>query len=464
MKGDCAGLISSRFLLGREPKGARDKKHSSGLTGAIIGIGISLVPIVLVLIVSNGMIQGITDRYMETKTYHIQVAVPSNLDSSSGAEGKKALLDVPSVRNVVLETDGTGIIASPTTTKAVLIRAIEDSYFTDPGTGEYLKVLAGEPTPKGTREIVLGEALANELHVGIGDSVTIITPSAASASALKNSDAQGQERFGSLKSDFGLYSPKLTILKIKGIVSAGYRNLDASWAFVSPEAGSRILAPEFSISYFGIKTNNAYSNSLGNTRLAVEKALEPLYPNWFESRLVRTWPEIEVNLYKSFGTTKSVLMLIMILALIVAAVNLGSALSTFVAEHRKDIAVLRSTGAEDSLIRGIFLRAGLITGGLGTIAGLCAGLIVAINVNALIMGLEWVINFFTRLWAAISGTAFVSLRLLDPSYYLERIPIVINFADIAILGVLSVVLCVLCSLVPARKAIRVSVQELIRKN
>jgi len=176
------------------------------------------------------------------------------------------------------------------------------------------------------------------------------------------------------------------------------------------------------------------------------------------------WPEIEVNLYKSFGTTKSVLMLIMILALIVAAVNLGSALSTFVAEHRKDIAVLRSTGAEDSLIRGIFLRAGLITGGLGTIAGLCAGLIVAINVNVLIMGLEWVINFFTRLWAAISGTAFVSLRLLDPSYYLERIPIVINFADIALLGVLSVVLCVLCSLVPARKAIRVSVQELIRKN
>jgi len=81
-----------------------------------------------VLIVSNGMIQGITDRYMETKTYHIQVAVPSNLDSSYSAEGKKALLNVPSVRNVVLETDGTGIIASPTATKAVLIRAIEDSY------------------------------------------------------------------------------------------------------------------------------------------------------------------------------------------------------------------------------------------------------------------------------------------------------------------------------------------------
>ncbi len=158
------------------------------------------------------------------------------------------------------------------------------------------------------------------------------------------------------------------------------------------------------------------------------------------------------------------LMLIMILALIVAAVNLGSALSTFVAEHRKDIAVLRSTGAEDSLIRHVFLRAGLITGGLGTIAGLCAGLVVAINVNALIMGLEWIINFFARLMAAISGTAFVSLRLLDPSYYLERIPIIINFADIALLGVLSVGLCVLCSLVPARKAIRVSVQELIRKN
>ena len=109
MKGDCANLISSRFLLGRGPEGG--KKHSSGMAGAIIGIGISLIPIVLVLIVSNGMIQGITNRYMETKTYHIQVAVPSDLDELPSSVGEKALAALPGIQNVVLETDGTGIIA-----------------------------------------------------------------------------------------------------------------------------------------------------------------------------------------------------------------------------------------------------------------------------------------------------------------------------------------------------------------
>jgi len=403
------------------------------------------------------MIQGITNRYMETKTYHMQIALPAGLDELSVQKGREALLALPGVRGAFLETDGTGVAASAARTKAVLLRAIDPGYFQDGGTMSYLKVLAGSATPEGNKSIVLGESLAGELHLNVGDSVTIITPSNGSATALREAESA---KIAPLAS----YNPKLSIFKVTGIVSAGYRDMDASWAFVSPEAGKRALATDASVSFFGVKTNDPFSNALGAVRQSAAEAFTPLYPDWFEGRLIRTWPEIESNLYHSFGTTKSLLMFIMGIALLIAAINLGSALSTFVAEHRKDIAILRSGGATDSLIRRIFLQSGLITGSMGTAFGLSAGLLVSVNVNAVIAGIEWVINFFGQLAATMRGRPFVSLKLLDPSYYLERIPIVVNADEILAIGGLSVLLCIICSLVPAQKATKVSVQELLRKS
>lgn len=458
MKESPSFFVMSRLLKGKGAACAESSKiRSSGMRGAILGIGISLIPIVLVLIVSNGMIQGITNRYMETKTYHLQIALPSGLDELSVRKGREALFALRGVRGAFLETDGTGVAASAARTKAVLLRAIDPGYFNDSGTASYLKVLAGSAAPEGNKSIVLGESLASELHLGVGDSVTIITPSGGSAAALREVES-------TKAAPLAAYNPKLSIFKVTGIVSAGYRDMDASWAFVSPEAGKRILAADASVSFFGIKTDSPFSNALGAVRQSAVEAFAPLYPDWFEGRLIRTWPEIESNLYHSFGTTKSLLMLIMGIALLIAAVNLGSALSTFVAEHRKDIAVLRSGGATDASIRHIFLQSGLITGSIGTVFGLLAGLLVAVNVNAVIAGIEWVINLFGQLTAALRGRPFVSLTLLDPSYYLERIPIVVNAGEILAIGGLSILLCIVCSLIPAKKATRISVQELLRKS
>ena len=56
------------------------------------------------------------------------------------------------------------------------------------------------------------------------------------------------------------------------------------------------------------------------------------------------------------------------------------------------------------------------------------------------------------------------LKLLDPGYYLERIPVVVNFGQVALVAGLSIALSAAASLVPAHKASRISVQELIRKS
>jgi lipoprotein-releasing system permease protein len=439
------------------------------MAGAILGIGISLIPLVLVLIVSDGMIEGITSRYMETKTYHLQVSAPDFMSRHEAERGIEALRKTEGVAGAWFEKDGSGVAVSSASSSAIAMRSLDPSFFTNPGTARYLRLAAGKMIPEGRREIVLGTALAQALKVKPGDMITVITPSYS---------ASGEGRLGGgpdpaspaapsvayAGSDLSAYSPKLSFFRIVGTVSAGYRDLDGLWAFISPEAGESLLTYPSASAFFGIKTTSPYSNSLGAIKEAASAALSPIYREWYEPYLTRTWPEIERSLYRSFGTTKSMLLFIMGIALLVAAINLGSSLSTFVVERSMDIAILRSAGATDATIRRIFAGAGLITGGLGTLLGVGAGILLAWNVNELIAALEWLINLIDAGIAFIRGQPPVPLRLLDPGYYLERIPVVINFSQVALVAGLSVALSAIASLIPAYRASRISVQELIRKS
>lgn len=459
-------FIAARTLLGRHDKAGAVKRTratshgrekslsppSGGMAGAILGIGISLVPLVLVLIVSDGMIQGITRRYMETKTYHIQVALPDGIKENESKRGLEAIRSLPFVKAAFMEKNGSGVGVSAASSSAVLLRAIDPSFFADPGTKQFLSIVEGRSNPEGNKDIVIGSSLALTLHVKLGDSLTIITP-----------NADGEPGNG-ISSDFSEYSPKLSFFKVVGIVSAGYRDLDTLWAFINPEMGARLLTYPSSAAFFGVKVANPYANSLGSIKESIVTRLSSVYPDWFDSYLARTWPEIEKSLYESFGTTKSMLLFIMGIALIVAAINLGSALSTFVVEHSMEIAILRTVGASDSALRMIFVGAGLITGGIGTLLGLSIGLFLSWNVNNLISGIEWLVNIFNAALAFIEGHPSMPLKLLDPAYYLEKIPVSINFSQISLIAALSIVLSVAASLIPASKASMISVQELIRKS
>ncbi|HCO49045.1 MAG TPA: hypothetical protein DIT55_06345, partial [Spirochaetaceae bacterium] len=143
------------------------------MAGAILGIGISLVPLVLVLVVSDGMIEGITQRYMETKTYHMQVSAPDRMSASEAEAGLAAIESLPGVEAAYLEKNGGGIAVSAVATNAVVIRAVDPGYFADQGTERYLRVVEGQAIPEGRRDIVLGSSLASILRVKTGDSLTI---------------------------------------------------------------------------------------------------------------------------------------------------------------------------------------------------------------------------------------------------------------------------------------------------
>jgi lipoprotein-releasing system permease protein len=440
-------LFFARRVLGLRSRGAegRGSERALGsryLRGAVIGVALSIVPLVVVLVVSDGMIEGITARYIEVGTYHLQ-AQPLAVVDSRELEGKAALLrGSPGIKAAFPEFQGYGVAIAGARTAGVAVRAVDPAFLADPGTSAYLRLVSGESGLTASNQMLLGEALARTLGLKVGDTLSVVTSKPIAF------DGEG----GSAS-----FSPKVSVFKVRGIVSAGYRELDALWAFVSFRAGTRIFSAGSSRAMIGVKVERPY----GDLESARKTASSVLGGDWS----VVTWGEAERNVYKSFATTKALLLLVMALAVAVAAINVSSALVMLVLERRRDIAILKSSGASPGFISRVFLLAGLGVGASGTLLGIGVGSLISWRINDLVSLVEALINAASRAWAFALGSAppRAAIRLLDPAYYLERIPVNISLGELAFVAATSLALCFLASLVPARRASRLPPLEIFRK-
>jgi lipoprotein-releasing system permease protein len=375
--------------------------------------------------VADGMIRGITDRYLELGTAHLQIY---DYMTPQGIEDLPARLkDIPGLRGAWLERQGLGVLAGKKGRMGATIRATESSFWEDQGGSRFLKTIAGSARPEGPRDLILGEALAESLGAAVGDTLRIMT--------IRSSDS-------------GAAIPRLFPFTIRGIVSSGYRELDSLWCIVDYEAGKRILAPEFSSSYLMIKINDPY-------RLA-DAAARAVYEKLGGGYGIYTWKDLQRSQYSSYESTRQLLLFIMALIVMVAAVNVSSATYMLAIERQRDIAALKAFGATPGGIRQIFVWAALLTGLTGGALGIALGLLIGSSINPLIHGLEKALGFFSGLSAEV--------KILDPEYYLENIPLVIDWKAVCVIGIGVVLASMLASWLPARRAGATSPIELLRRN
>ncbi|MDR0311977.1 MAG: ABC transporter permease [Treponema sp.] len=419
MKIGAAFFIAFRYLLGRAKEGGRY------LRGAAAGIALSLIPIVVTLMVADGMIQGITDRYLELGTGHIQI---TNYNDPGNPETILPIVQtLEGFRGAWAEVQGLCILVSTKGSRGATIRAVENSFWDDEGSQKYLQTISGESKLGPGRELMLGEELATAIGAEPGSTVRVMTFQIT------------QE---------GRFIPRLSSFTVKGIISSGYRELDSLWCIMSLEEGLRIL-PDSASPYHIIKIDNPYKNAEG---IAYE-----LYDRLGSGYGIRTWESLLRAQYSSYESTRQILLFIMALIVVVAAVNVSSATSMLAIERRRDIAVLKTGGAGAFFTSGIFLWGAFLTGLIGSVIGLSAGLLLGINVNALLLGLEKVFSFFTALF---NGEP---VAILNSGYYLEEIPIIINMPTIIMIGIFTVLCSVLASWIPARRAGKLKPIEILRK-
>jgi lipoprotein-releasing system permease protein len=411
-------FIAIRYLLGRAREGGRY------LRGAAAGIALSLIPIMVTLIVADGMIRGITDRYLELGTGHIQAY------DYLGVNGEElpVLPETPGLRGVWRERSGLGVVMGSAGKAGTAVRAIENSFWADDGSRKFLKVIEGSAELEGDNEVLLGEELARTIGAETGKNIYIMSVQLGAS---------------------GRNIPRTVPFRVKGIVSSGYRELDALWCILSYSGGKRILDPAFSQDCLVLKIDDPYHKA-DSTAASIAAELGTGYG-------VYTWKDMQRSQYGSYESTRQLLLFIMALIVLVAAVNVSSATGMLVIERRQDIAVLKAAGAGPAATSRIFLCAGFLTGLTGVILGGALGLLIGFFINQLIRGLESVLSFFSSLFRG------GEVKILDSGYYLEVIPIIINWRTVALIGIFTLVCSVLASWLPARRAGKIPPIELLRK-
>jgi lipoprotein-releasing system permease protein len=419
LKTRSAFFIAFRYLLGRAHEGGRY------LRGAAAGIALSLIPIVVTLIVADGMIQGITDRFLELGTGHLQIY--SHMLAGDSEDALPLLEGLGGIKGAWPERNGLGILSFGTTSKGITIRAIDKSFWDDEGSKKYLKVLSGEAKIEADRDVLLGEELAGSLGITTGSTVRIMTIRSSSSSR---------------------FVPRVTTCNVKGIVSSGYRELDSLWCIMSLEAGKQVLADSGG-SFVLLKIGDPYRGA-DTMAKKIEELLGPGYG-------VYTWKTLQRTQYNSYESTRQLLLFIMALIVLVAAVNVSSATSMLVIERQRDIAVLKASGAGPSFTSAIFLWGAFFTGLAGSIMGLLAGLAIGCSVNSLVRGLESALSFFTGIFHA------APVKILDSGYYLETIPINVNWQAIFVIAFFTILSSIIASWFPARRAGKLKPIEILRK-
>jgi len=421
MKSRSCFFIAIRYLLGRAREGGRY------LRGAAAGIAVSLIPIIVTLIVADGMIRGIIDRYLELGTGHLQVF--SFIDSEGLDDIAGTVKGMEGVRGAWAEQRGIGVLVGKNGKTGASIRAIEPSFWEDSGSLEYLKLASGTARPETDRDMLLGESLAASVGAETGDTVRLMTIQA------------GPD---------GRNIPRVSAFTVSGIVSSGYHELDALWCIITREGGRRILSPELSSSSLIIKITEPYKQA--------DTMAWALYSRLGAGFSVYTWKDLMRSQYSSYESTRQMLLFIMALIVIVAAVNVSSATSMLTLERRRDIAVLKVTGASTKGVSGVFLWGSFLTGLCGAVTGIALGLLLGYNINPLLRFLEK----FLSLFSALRGGAQV--KILDPGFYLETIPVIIDWPAVFLIFCFTILCSVAASWIPAYRAGKLKPVELIRKN
>ena len=266
--------------------------------------------------------------------------------------------------------------------------------------------------------IVVGKELAKHLGLFLHEPVFVVSP-------LGTSTPMGMV-------------PRMKKFLIVGIFDSGFYEYDSTLAYLSLadcqeflNMGERVTGVEIRVR--DIDRADVIAKS-------IEKKLG--FPYW-----ARHWMEMNKNLFFALKLEKRVMFIILSLIVIVAAFNIITTLIMVVMEKNRDIAILKSIGATSRGIMKIFILQGLIIGTIGTILGTAAGLAVALNLSRVSI---WIENLF-------------GFKILPSDvYYLSTLPSKVNYGDVAIIVVGTLLISFLSTIYPSWRASRLDPTEALR--
>jgi len=219
-------------------------------------------------------------------------------------------------------------------------------------------------------------------------------------------------------------------VKVTGVFQTGLYEYDVTYAYLGLEAAQDLLGMGDKVTGLAVRLDDMWSAETVQDRL--ERRLP--YPYY-----IRTWIEQNKNLFAWMTIEKWAMFIVLGLIIMVAAFNIISTLIMVVLEKKREIGILKAMGASRSGVQRVFVSQGMVVGVIGTIIGLIIG-----------YGFCW------------AQQTFRLISIPPDVYFISAVPIDMRLLDFILITLLSLLLCLLASLYPARRAASLVPVEAIR--
>ena len=418
----------SAFIGLRYTKAKRDNNYISFISlASVFGIALGVIVLITVLSIMNGYVQGIQERHLGMLS-HVTVSdsdwsLPKWQNRREQVlENKNLKAAAPFIEKQVMLKEGDKV--HPTLLEAVLPEYEKDigtinRYIADP---KGLNLLEA-----GAFNIILGETLASTLGLAIGDSVTLLSPKQQSFFGDSN-QSQASEKLLPIIKDF----------TVVGTFKVDLQVYDKSFAYVHLNDAAELFEMGEQVTGLRAQIHNIFDANAITEELASQST---------EDYLITNWTTQHASFFRALQLQKTMLFLVLLLIIGVAAFNLISTLIMVVTDKESDIAILRTLGMPPAQVMKVFIVQGGLLALIGTLIGVAIGLLVANNITTIVQFLE--VNFnFSPLKAEIHG--------------LTQIDAKIETLDVILIAVSAFLLSVLATIYPAWKASKVQPAEALR--
>jgi lipoprotein-releasing system permease protein len=385
---------------------------------SMIGIALGVAILITVLSVMNGFDQEIRGRIFGMAN-QVTVSTISGM-LPSWQKLSNDLAKNPDVTGIAPLISGQGILVNQGLTHPVLITGVVPDLEKSVSVLNQ-KFIAGSLAALQPKKfgIVLGVDLANDIGAAVGDKITLLIPK-LSITPL-----------GAM--------PRFKQFTVVGIYKAGNGfGFDSDWAFIQLNDAQTLFQYGDAVSGLRLKLHDLYAAPHFSEELT--KQLPAAYT-------VSNWTETYGPYIHAVQLEKTMMFLILLFLIAIAAFNLVSMLVMVVTDKQSDIAILRTLGATPKMILAIFIIQGLLIGLIGTAIGLVVGILLSLHVTELVNFLEAI--FHVQLFSS-------------DVYFLDYLPSQLATSDVVHICVVALVLSLLATLYPAWRAARTQPAEALR--
>lgn len=385
---------------------------------SVLGLMLGVATLVVVLSVMNGFERELRSRILSVTSHAMMMGRTGVLSEWRGVQ--EAAEREPGVIAAAPYIEAQALLTNKRRVKGAIVRGVlpeEEARAT--GLGQRLTAGSLTDLAPGKYNVILGESLAKELRVSVGDDVVLIAPLATATPA-------GVE-------------PRRRRFHVTGTFQSGMFEYDNTLAIVHMRDASVLYRYGDSVTGVRLSLSDPYQSASIVARL--ENKLGP------ERFVSSDWTRTHTNFFRAIQTTKSMLFIILLMIIAVAAFNIVSTLVMIVKEKQSDIAILRTIGVGPRNVLAMFTVQGVLIGLAGTSLGAGLGILLSLNIQRIISGIE----------------RFFGVQFMDASvYYMSDLPAYVEFDDVLHICVVAFLMCALATLYPAWRASRIAPAEALR--